>query len=110
MSAHDPTICSVCKARRASSIGIGDRASDPRWICQECLMIVEQIKATRRFDSYELMAVKDAGQQAGALLDKWDKTDLALLAPEEWTVFCRTMIEEFGRSIRRQIVEGMAPF
>lgn len=109
--AHDPANCAVC-GRHALGVGLepAKRGEEPRYLCAECLTHLEYIKSVRRFDPYEIKAAKMAGEQAGALLDQWDKTDLGALSEEEWGLFCRTMCQSFGDSMRQLIRNGEAPW
>lgn len=104
----DPTTCFCC-GRQAAPIGIGGQ-HEPKYLCHQCLDIVESIVRVKRFTPYEYNAIAEAGEKAGEYLDSINKTDLAELEQEEWRVFCRIMIEEFGNALRKQIVNGEAPF
>jgi hypothetical protein len=108
---NDPANCHVC-GRHAIGIGLEAerRHAEPRWLCAECLPLLEQLKSVRRFDAYELRAVELAGEAAGVLLDSFGKTDLAELEAAEWTAFCRTMCQSFGDNMRRLIRNDQAPF
>jgi len=103
-----PATCYVC-GRHAIGAGVGTER-EPKWLCAECVTIADEIRRVKRFDPYELAAVGDAGKVGGAYLDTIGKTDLAELEPEEYRVFCRKVIEGFGASLRRQLVEGAVPF
>jgi len=104
-----PACCHIC-GRHALGVGVGSDRGDPKWLCAECVQIMEQIRNTRRFDPYEIDAVKAAGETAGEYLDGIDKTDLAELSEDEWRTFCRTLIDAFGVSMRKLIREGSVPF
>lgn len=73
-------------------------------------MIVADIARIRRFTPYELTALVDAGNEAGALLDRYGKTDLAELDEDQWRSFCKAMITGFGDSLRKQIAGNEGPF
>lgn len=103
-----PTTCFCCN-RQAIPIGVGD-AKEPKYLCAQCVEHLAEIRRIQRFSPFEHKAVEAAGEKAGALLDQWNKTDLAVLDPEEWRLFLKTVIEEFGRDLRRQFVANEAPF
>lgn len=111
MSQHDPANCAVC-GRHALGIGLEPKrkGEEPRWLCRECLLLLERIKDVRRLDAYEIKAIEMAGEKAGALLDGWGKTDLAEMDEGEWRQFCKAMCLGFGDSMRRLIKENEAPF
>jgi len=66
--------------------------------------------SARSFNLYEQEATLDAGNKGGELLDSFGVTDLASLNEEQFAKFVRTVVDEFGNSIRRQIVGGKPPF
>lgn len=103
-----PTTCFCCN-RQAIPIGIGDNR-DPKYLCGQCVEHLASIRHIQRFTPFEHKARDAAGEKAGALLDQWGKTDMATLEPDEWRLFLNTVIEEFGRDLRRQFVENDAPF
>jgi hypothetical protein len=77
MTEHDPTTCHVC-GRQAVGIGIGD-LRDPKWICAECVPLIDYIKSARRPTAYEIKA-REGGMEAAAPLVKEYGPDLS-----EWT-------------------------
>lgn len=103
-----PTTCHICN-RQAIPIGIGDNR-EPKYLCVQCVEHLAEIRAVQRFSPFEHKAINAAGEKAGALLDRWNKTDLATLEHEEWHLFLKTVVEEFGRDLRRQFVANEAPF
>lgn len=106
---NDPADCVACK-RHAIGLGIGNPGGSPRWVCAECVPIIRELRAVTKFDPYELIARADAGEKAGEMLDAIGKSDLADMTKEEWLTFLGTVIDEFGKSIRRQVAEQSAPF
>lgn len=86
----DPTTCHVC-GLRATGIGIGTPESDPRFLCPECVTLIERIKEVRRFDPYELMA-REGGMEAaaplveefGSDLAEWDETQVLRFVGVVW--------------------------
>ncbi len=105
---NDPAECFLCR-RHATGIGAGD-GRRPRWVCDDCIPQIKEIRQVRNFDPYEKRARADAGDKAGAFLEGIGKTDLADLSEEEWQQFLTTVIHEFGESLRRQVAELRAPF
>lgn len=105
---HDPTTCWLCQ-RRACGLGIGNER-DPRWLCEECALLAEDIRRVKNFDAYETKALEDAGADGGAYLEGIHKTDLADLSEGEYSEFVMMVIKGFGDSLRRQIRERRAPF
>jgi hypothetical protein len=105
---EEPADCVVCH-RRAIGLGIGSPQS-PRWLCTECALIAEDIRAARRLDPFEVAALNDACAEGGGYLDDLDRTDLVTLSEHEFREFCRRVVLGFGASIRKQIREHRAPF
>ena len=111
MSEHDPANCNIC-GRHALGVGLEPprKGEEPRYICAECLPILEYVRSVRRLDPYEIKAIEMAGEKAGALLDGWGKTDLADMDEDEWRQFCKAMCLGFGDSMRHLIRNQEAPF
>lgn len=65
-----PAVCHCC-GRHAVGVGIGSDPKEPKWLCQECILILEQIKNVRRFDPYELQARQGGMEAAGPLVDEF---------------------------------------
>ncbi|CAN7604649.1 DUF6511 domain-containing protein [Bosea sp. LjRoot237] len=106
---NDPADCFVCR-RHAVGVGAGSPGGNPRWVCNDCIPHLAEIRTVRNFDPYELRARADAGEKAGELLDGWGKSNMAELTEEEWFKFLSTIIGEFGESLRRQVAEMRAPW
>lgn len=108
---HSAT-CILC-GRRPSGFGYAPSDSHPvGWACWVHLPQAETVYKLPHttLDAYEQIALREAGDAAGAYLDKLGQTDLALLTPEEWLIFRKTLLEEFGTSMRKQIDVHGAPF
>lgn len=59
----NPSVCHCC-GRHAIGVGFGDPSKgDPKYLCRECVVIIEYIKSVRRLDFYELQAL-DGGVDA----------------------------------------------
>lgn len=106
---NDPAACVVCR-RHAIGLGIGNPGGSPRWVCEDCVPHARELRTVRKFDQYELIARRDAGDKAGEFLDGLGKSDLAELTEGEWLEFLGKVIDEFGTSIRRQVADMSAPF
>lgn len=111
---NDPADCWVCR-RMSDGLGLGPPDHDkwnknPRWVCADCVAIGKELRMVRNLNPYEMTARRDAGDKAGEYLDGIGKTDLADMTEEEWLTFLKTVIGEFGESLRRQVAELRAPF
>lgn len=73
---NTPAVCWCC-GRHAIGIGIGD-AKEPRYLCRECLTIMQQLRHVRRLDAYELDALDGGVDAVGEFIDSLQgKTELA---------------------------------
>lgn len=102
-----PAVCNCC-GRAATGVGIGD-AKEPRFLCQECVLILEQIKRVRRFDPYELEARLGGMEAAGPLIDEFG-SDLAEWDEEQVLMFCGAIWKGCADKLREVIRKGEAPF
>jgi hypothetical protein len=105
---YNPSTCFCC-GRHAMGVGVGNKF-EPKFLCELCIMIIEQIKAVTNWDHYELLAVERGGEAAGAYLDRIGKTDLATLTQEEWGFFLREVIAGFGTALRKIVKNREVPF
>lgn len=105
---NDPAECFLCK-RHAVGIGAGD-GRRPRWVCDDCIPHIREIRQVRNFNPYEARARADAMEKVGALLEKFGKTDLGEFSEEEAEELLTTVIHEFGESLRAQVAELRAPW
>ena len=104
-----PTTCHVCQ-RHAIGVGIGD-GKDPKYLCQQCVGILEHIKRVQRLDVYELQALDGAVDAVGEFIASNDnKTELADYGDLEQRMLCKAAIEGFGNRLRQIIEKGEAPF
>lgn len=107
-----PASCIVC-GRRPEGYGYTPTARHAiAWACTDHLPEARMAYHMPRtkLDAFEQVALRDAGDMAGAYLDSIGETDLAKLSEEQWLIFRKTMLEEFGESMRRQIDKDGAPF
>lgn len=105
---NDPADCFLCK-RHATGIGAGD-GRRPRWVCDDCIPQIKEIRQVRNFDPYEARARADAMEKVGELLERFGKTDLGEFTEEEALNLVTTVIHGFGESLRTQVAELRAPF
>jgi hypothetical protein len=86
-------VCHVC-GFTGCGVGIGfthSRDKDPKWLCVECALIIEDIKKVKRMDAYELRA-REGGVEAaaqvieayGTCLDEYTDEQAAMLAGAIW--------------------------
>lgn len=104
-----PTTCYAC-GRHAIGIGMGNGERDPKWLCAECVPLIDHLRHIKRFDPYEIDAVDGAVEAAGEYMGSIGKTDLAEFEADEARVLCRTIVQAFGDRLRAVIREGRAPF
>lgn len=102
-----PAICNCC-GRHAIGIGVGD-AKEPRYLCHECVLLIEQIKRVRRFDPYELEARLGGLEAAEPLVDEFG-SDLAEWSEEQVLMFCGAIWKGCADRLREVIRKGEAPF
>jgi hypothetical protein len=88
--------------------------SPPIWLCgdTECSHAARSVHAMPGpdLDAYEEAAVREAGAEAAAFLERCGTTDLAKLKDEEWHEFLRRVVTGFEKILRRKILDGSAPF
>lgn len=110
----EPTCCAVCH-RHAVCLGYAPRQGHKCiWLCDnaECHASGKVVykMPQPQLDAYELGAIREAGNQAGAFLDELGKTDLAKLDGEEWSEFLRRIVTTFEVTMRKRILDGEPPF
>jgi hypothetical protein len=110
----EPTACAVCR-RRAMAIGYAPKQrSEVIWLCDDngCHAAAKAIykMPSDWLDAYEIGAMLEAGNLAGAYLDEIGKTDMAALTPDEWRSFLHRIVVGYERALRRKILNNEAPF
>src|SRR5262249_53450284 len=84
------------------------------WLCDDtgCHRAARQVYAMPSpvLDGYEIGAVLEAGDLAGAYLDEIGKSDLAVLTAGEWREFLSRLLVGYERALRRKILNNEAPF
>ncbi|MDI6028322.1 hypothetical protein QBK99_19195 [Corticibacterium sp. UT-5YL-CI-8] len=99
MGLHDPDICACC-GRHAVGIGF-DRPT--RWLCAECLPLIEYVKDIRRWDPYEVKALDAVDDATGEFAASIAKTDIAEFTDEERRGLWRCAIKAHQAEIRRLV-------
>lgn len=105
----DPTTCWCC-GRHAVSLGVGNAAKDPRYLCVECIPLLEYIKDVRRWSPYEVKALDAVDEATGDYAAAVGKTDIASFSEEERRGLWRCAISAHQDGIRRLIKDGEAPW
>ncbi|MER9911683.1 DUF6511 domain-containing protein [Mesorhizobium sp. M0050] len=111
MTQHDPSTCHVCQ-RHAIGVGLepARKGEPPRYLCAQCLDILEHIAATKRFDTYELKALDGAVDAVGDYISSIDgKTELADYDEVEQRMLCKAAVQGFGDRLRH-IIKTDVPF
>lgn len=107
---HTPADCHLCH-RHAIGIGIGftnRNDTDPRWLCAECALIIEDIRRIKRMDAYELRARAGGMEAAGPLVEEFG-ADLGEWSEEQVLMFCGAIWEGCALELRR-LIRTEAPF
>ncbi|SKA19898.1 DUF6511 domain-containing protein [Consotaella salsifontis] len=103
-----PTVCHVC-GMHAVGIGIGKPTGDPRYLCSECLTLLERIREVRRFDPYEMKA-REGGMDAAAPLVEEFGADLSEWSEDQVLRFVGTIWRGCADRLHKTLSEGEAPF
>lgn len=106
MSKEDPADCHIC-GRHA--IGVSAHDKPPRWLCKECIDIIEHIRSAKRLDPYELKARAGGVDAAGPLVAEFGP-DLSQWEEEQVLMFCGAIWKGCADELRRLIVNQEAPF
>ncbi|MBZ9888102.1 hypothetical protein LB559_09135 [Mesorhizobium sp. BR1-1-3] len=110
MAEHDPSSCHVCQ-RHAIGVGLEPqrKGEPPRYLCAQCLDILEYVHSVRRMDPYEVKAIALVDDLAGEFCGALEKTDMAEMSDEERRALWKCVVVGFGDSIRKLVREEM-PF
>jgi len=104
-----PTTCWCC-GRHAVGVGVGQPSrGDPHYLCEHCLPLIAQIKATTKFDEYERVAIEQAVEALGPLIDQFGP-DLSEWNEQQATALVVEAILAFGTAIRQQVKDRSLPF
>lgn len=106
-----PTVCNCC-GRRAIGVGIGNPLKeDPRYLCPQCLLIVEKIKSIKRLDIYETQAINGGVDAIGDWIDaNGGVTDLAYYDELMQLQLVRACWIGCTDRLRKLLEDGCAPF
>lgn len=111
MSEHDPATCYVC-TRHAIGVGVGftsPRDKDPKYLCKECLMAIDDLTRIKRPTAYEL-AARAGGMEAAAPLIEEYGTDLGEYTEEQALMLCGAIWSGCADRMRDLVRENAAPF
>lgn len=111
MSESDPAECCFC-GQRAIGVGAGftsPKDKDPRWLCLECSMMVDDIRRLRRPDAYKLKAREGGMDAAGPLVEEFG-ADLGEWSEEQVLMFCGAVWDGCSRRLRELVRDDAAPF
>lgn len=109
-----PSTCWLC-GRRAGPLGIGkfpsDRnpKADPRFLCEHCVPLAQQLRSTTSFDTYEHNAIQVVIERLGPVVEA-NGTDLGEWSAEQVEDFVVQVILGFGTAIREQVRDKVVPF
>ncbi|QWY83280.1 hypothetical protein [Rhizobium phage RHph_X2_25] len=103
-----PSICACC-GRHSKGIGLGKAPGDERYLCGECILLIEQIRAVKRWDIYELQARKGGMDAAACLVEEFGPS------LDEWTeeqvlIFCGAIWRGCADRLHQLLRDGEAPF
>lgn len=103
---HEPGVC-YC-GRQAVGLGIGN-PNNPTWLCQECSLMIDEIKRVRRPSAYELAARAGGMEAAGPLIEEWG-SDLGEYTEEQALMLCGAIWRGTCDRLRELVRDGGAPF
>jgi hypothetical protein len=104
----DPTTCHIC-GRHATGIGIGRLPNDPRYLCKECIPLIEYVKDIRRWDAYECKALDDVDEATSDYAAQHG-TDIAEYDDATRRGLWQVAIRAHQDGLRRLIKNGDAPW
>ena len=111
MQPDEPTNCAICTTGRAIGIGIGFTSAldkDPRWVCADCSLIIEDIRRIKRMDAYEHAALTAVDAIAGDYAAEHG-TDIAQYDELTRRMLWKTVVQGYSNALRAEIREGV-PF
>ena len=82
------------------------------WTCKECIEVAQLVYGVPEMEraAHDAEARDNAGEKAGAYLEKIGKSDLATLTQEEWRAFLDTFRREWSSQMRRLGASCAPPF
>ena len=105
---NTPAVCWCC-GHHAQGVGIGDAQQDPKYLCTQCINIMQQLRHIRRLDPYELEAL-DGGVDAVAAFLDGKPTDLAEMTELDARMLVKAAWQGCADRLREVVRAGEAPF
>ena len=109
---NTPAVCHCC-GRHAQGVGIGDGkpGSDPKYLCAQCVGIMQQLRHIRRMDPYELEALDGGVDAVGDYIESLDgKTELADYDDLERRMLVKAAWQGCADRLREIVREKGVPF
>lgn len=103
-----PTTCYCC-GRHAHGAGIGNPQQDPRFLCPECLLMLDQIKSIRSWLPLERAAVSRAVDAVGPFVQRHG-SDLSQWEEDTAEEFIRAIWGACADGLRGVIRDREVPF
>jgi len=110
---QNPTTCHCC-GRRAWSIGVGTSnpkeklSGDPKYLCGECMLIVEDLRRFKRLDVFELAALDHGVEAVGEYLDTIGIFDLTQMDELNRRMIVKAAWQGCAAGLRKELKD--APF
>lgn len=106
---HDPADCHLC-SNQAHGIGVGftsQRDKDPKWVCVDCSLLLEDFRRVKRMDAYQVKALEMVDEIAGDYCGNLGKTDMADMDELERRMLWKAVVNGYGASLRKLVREGV---
>lgn len=104
-----PTACHCC-GRYATGVGIGDPSrGDPKYLCEECLLLLDTVKSIRAWSPLERAAIARAVDAVTPFVRQYG-SDLAEWEEEAAEDFIRAIWGACADGLRAAIREKEVPF
>lgn len=103
----NPTLCHCC-GRHAVGIGFGDPSKgDPKYLCTQCVLLIEHIRTARRMDLYELAALDAAVDRVGEWIEaRGIGTELSYYDDLDRRMLVKAAVEGFGDGLRAALKDS----
>lgn len=107
----NPTTCHCC-GRRAIGIGIGleKPKDDPKYLCGECVLLIEELRKVRRLDIYEMKALDFGVEAVGDYIATHGITDLQFFDELMQRTLVKSAWAGCADGLRKLVKEGASPF
>lgn len=104
-----PATCYAC-GRHAHGLGIGNRR-EPKYLCEECLDILEHVKSVRRWTPYEYSALNGGIDAVAEFIDSiGGKTELSEFTEAERQGLVQAAWGGCANRLREVVKSGEVPF